>query len=155
MASVHPLPPIVIKIDTYDGMKEYVEEKTTQLYESTCRTCSHHRVAFSILVLLGVILGFVIYIVVKNNSTTTFPCIAYSLDTLANDVSVTCLTYLWTQNNCKTAIDSSPTWMWWLQSPQGLTTVKCDNVAIGVNCGAGSYNTILIYTQLCNPSYRG
>jgi hypothetical protein len=155
MATVHPLPHIVIKIDTYDGIKEYVEENASQLYESVCRTCSRHRVVFSILTLVLVIAGFVIYIVIKNNSTTTFPCIAYSSETLAKDVSVTCLTYLWTQNNCKTAIDSSPTWMWWLQSPQGLTTVKCDNVYTGLNCGAGSFNTILVYTQLCNPFYRG
>ena len=155
MATVHPLPPIVIKIHAYEGMKEYVEEKTSHLYESTCRSCSRHRAAFSILVLVTIILGFVIYIIIKNNSTMTFPCISYGSETLAKDVSIGCLTYLWSQNNCKTAIDSSPTWMWWRQSPQGLTTVKCDNMNTGVNCGAGSFNTILVYTQLCNPSYRG
>ena len=67
MATVHPLPPIVIKIHAYEGMKEYVEEKTSHLYESTCRSCSRHRAAFSILVLVTIILGFVIYIIIKNN----------------------------------------------------------------------------------------
>jgi hypothetical protein len=155
MASVHPLSPITIKMNTYDEIKEYVEENTYQLYESACRSCSRHRVVFSILVLVLCIAGFIIYIVIKNNSTTPYPCVIYNSDTLAKDVSVMCLKYLWSQNNCKTAIDSNPTWMWWLQSPQGLTTVKCDNINTGINCGAGSFNTIIVYTQLCNPSYRG
>ena len=155
MATVHPLPSISIKMDAYDEIKEYMEEKTTTLYDSARRSCSRHRIAFSILLLAVIISGFVIYIVVKNNSTTAYPCIRYNSETLAKDVSVSCLTYLWTQNGCKTAIDSSPTWMWWLQSPQGLTTVKCDNSNTGINCGAGSFNTVLIYTQLCNPYYQG
>ena len=158
MATIYPFPnppSIAIKIDTYEGMKGYMEEKTNHLYESTCRSCSRHRVAFSILILVIAITIFSIYIVIKNNSTATYPCIVYNSDTLAKDVSIICLKYLWTQNNCKAAIDSSPTWMWWLQSPQGLTTVKCDNINTGINCGAGNFNTILVYTQLCNPYYRG
>ena len=123
MATVHPLPPpsIVIKIDTYDEMKEYVKENTSQLYESACRSCSRHRIAVSITAVIVIITSFVIYIVIKNNSTTSYPCVIYNSETLAKDVSVMCLKYLWSQNSCKTAIDSSPTWIWWLQSPQGLT----------------------------------
>ena len=156
IATVYPLssPSIIIKTDVYDDIKEYMEEKTTHLYESTCNTCSRHRATFSIIILIICISGIVIYTVIRNNSTTISPCIMYNSDTLAKDVSIKCLKYLWIKNNCRVAIDSSPTWVWWLQSPQGLTTVKCDNINTGMKCGAGSYNTIYIYTQLCNPYYR-
>lgn len=160
MATIYPLPieqhqTINIKKYAYDELTEYVEERTIHYYESICRTCSDHRAKLSVFFMIIIIAGISIYTVMTNNSIVVPPCSAYGSDTLAKDVSIVCLKYLWTQNKCQGVIDSSPTWMWWLQSPQGLTTVKCNNINTGINCGAGSYNTIRVYTQLCNPYYRG
>ena len=85
--------------------------------------------------------------------TSIGPCYYYTSETLASDVSIACINYLWNVAQCSTALESSPTWKWWIQSPQGLTMVKCDTYRTGTMCGAGSYNIIRNYIQLCNPYF--
>jgi hypothetical protein len=73
----------------------------------------------------------------------TDPCAGLTDDSLASSVSVECLRKILTDEGCT---DQGTVWPaddydgWWRQSPQGTTTVYCDNQ--GTPCGAGSYATV-------------
>jgi hypothetical protein len=144
MATVHPLPPITIRLERYKPLEEKVKEKLQDLSYKACRLCEMHRVLISV--------GSIIMAVVLKN-TSIGPCYYYTSETLASDVSADCVNYLWKIAQCSTALESSPTWHWWIQSPQGLTMVKCNAVHKGPLCGAGSYNIIRNYIQMCNSRY--
>ena len=73
----------------------------------------------------------------------TDPCAGLTDDSLASSVSVECLRKILTDEGCT---DQGTVWPaddydgWWRQSPQGTTTVFCDNQ--GTPCGAGNYATV-------------
>jgi hypothetical protein len=73
----------------------------------------------------------------------TDPCAGLTDDSLASSVSVECLRKNLTDEGCT---DQGTVWPaddydgWWRQSPQGTTTVYCDNQ--GTPCGAGNYATV-------------
>jgi hypothetical protein len=76
-------------------------------------------------------------------SPPTDPCAGLTYDSLASSVSVECLRKILTDEGCT---DQGTVWPaddydgWWRQSPQGTTTVYCDNQ--GTPCGAGNYATV-------------
>ena len=150
MATVHP---IEVFIDRTPLTEESVRTYFNDLYYKSCRICEKNRsiiIAFVACLCIG---SIVISVIVKSKNTQVNPCFNYKSDTLASDVTVECVKYLWNNYQCSTALQSSPTWRWWIQSPQGQTMVKCDAIHTGTMCGAGSYGTIVIYLQLCNASF--
>jgi hypothetical protein len=144
---------ISIQLETYRPLEERVKEKLQDMHYKACRLCEMHRVLISIFVACLCIGSLIISIVIKNNNTSIGPCYYYTSETLASDVSADCVNYLWKIAQCSTALESNPTWRWWIQSPQGLTMVKCDAVHTGTMCGAGSYQTVRNYIQNCNARY--
>ena len=150
-ATVHPLPPISIYLEKQPSLQEQLIEKFNDVSFKTCRFCEIHRVMFSVIVMCLCIGGIIVSAILKNISIG--PCYYYTSETLASDVSKECIMYLWNVAQCSTALESSPTWKWWIQSPQGLTMVKCDAVNKGAMCGAGSYNIIRSYIQICNSRF--
>lgn len=151
MARIHPLPPIEVYLQKHVSWEEKATEKLQDIYHKSCRCCERYRILIGVLVLC-LCIGAIGMSAMVNN-TEIGPCYYYTTDTLASDVSIDCVTYLWNVAQCSTVLQSSPTWRWWIQSPQGLTTVKCDASHRGTMCGAGSYATIRIYIQICNPYY--
>ena len=71
------------------------------------------------------------------------PCAGLTDTSLASSIPVSCLRKLLTDEGCTS---SGTVWPaddydgWWRQSPQGTTTVYCDNQ--GTPCGAGNYGTV-------------
>ena len=71
------------------------------------------------------------------------PCAGLTDDSLASSVSVECLRKILTDEGCT---DKGTKWPgddyngWWRKSPQGTTTVYCDDQ--GTPCGAGNYGTV-------------
>ena len=71
------------------------------------------------------------------------PCAGLTDDSLASSVSVECLRKHLRDEGCN---ETGTVWPqddyngWWRQSPQGTTTVGCDNQ--GTPCGAGNYATV-------------
>lgn len=116
-----------------------------------CFTHNISCVVFIIVILL--VLGAVIAVILTSKKAI-LPCSNYSGDTLAVDVSVQCLQYVW-DAECPTKPYSFPTGYsgWWRQSPQGNVLAKCINGLSGTQCGVGSYGNILVYMQFCNLYY--
>ena len=79
----------------------------------------------------------------SSTNPPTDPCAGLTDDSLASSVSVECLRKILTDEGCT---DQGTVWPaddyngWWRQSPQGTTTVYCDDQ--GTPCGAGSYATV-------------
>jgi len=121
--------------------------------DEMCRTCRFHigKVigCISVCVIVAIILSIVL-----TPSAALNPCISYTPTTLASQVSIACLQWLWTFNKCVNPPSFPPNDYhgWWNQSPSGTTQVSC---AQSVPCGAGSYGVILTYIQLCNSYYSG
>lgn len=156
MATVHPLPLIEVHVDrrpALDILEEQLKEKLNDLHHKTCRLCEQYRVLIIICIICLCVGSIVISVIIKNNNSSINACYYYTDTTLASDVSEECVNYLWKIAQCSTAFQSNPTWRWWIQSPQGLTMVKCDAVNKGTLCGAGSYNIIRNYIQMCNSRY--
>ena len=71
------------------------------------------------------------------------PCAGLTDTSLASSIPVSCLRKLLTDEGCTS---NGTIWPaddydgWWRQSPQGTTTVYCDNQ--GTPCGAGNYGTV-------------
>ena len=151
MTTVHPeLPGQAYRVIT---MEERISETMKDTYYILCRICEMHRFMIIVCVVCLAVGSIVITVVIKSNNTNISPCFYYKEDTLASDVSITCVKYLWSSFQCTTVLESSPTWHWWIQSPQGLTMVKCDAYYTGTACGAGSYSNIRNYISLCNPRF--
>lgn len=104
-----------------------------------------------ILSIFIVVIVIVVIMVVLNQKTAVLPCALYSGTTLASDVSVECLQYLW-DKLCPTRPYSFPSsYMgWWRSSPQGGTLVRCSVTP----CGVGSFDNMRTYVQLCNVGYN-
>jgi hypothetical protein len=151
MATVHPLPHIEVYLQKHVSWEEKATEKLIEIQYKTCRLCEKYRMILGILVLCLCVGSIGISVMLKD--TNIGPCYYYTSETLASDVSIECVKYLWNVAQCPTVLESSSTWHWWIQSPQGLTTIKCDASHKGTLCGAGSYATIRNYIQLCNPYY--
>ena len=103
-----------------------------------------------VLSLVVVVVGIIVVVVLATQKTTTYPCLLYSADTLATEVSVACLQYLWNLA-CPTIPYTFPDSYvgWWRSSPQGTVMVPCH---ITTPCGAGSYQHIALQMQLCQPN---
>ena len=71
------------------------------------------------------------------------PCAGLVDTSLASSIPVSCLRKLLTDEGCT---DQGTVWPgddydgWWRQSPQGTTTVMCDNQ--GTPCGAGNFGVV-------------
>lgn len=100
---------------------------------------------FSIVCVLS---GVVVSVVLSNNNTPTIPCLLYSSQTLANEVSVECLQYLWNLYCAsKKPYTFSPSYSgYWNRSPRGTSAVSCSQT---IDCGIGSYGNIIVYMQFC------
>jgi hypothetical protein len=76
-------------------------------------------------------------------SPSRLPCAGLTDTSLASSVSVPCLRKILTDEGCTS---SGTVWPqddydgWWVKSPQGATTVGCDDQ--GTPCGAGSFATV-------------
>ena len=151
MSTVHPLPPIYVWIEE-KLTEESIREKFNDVYHKACRICDQHRLLIIAAVLCLCVGSVVVSVMIKSKTSIGNPCYRYTDNTLASDVTEECVTYLWNNAQCSTALTSNPTWKWWIQSPQGLATVKCDASHVGIQCGAGSYQTIRLSIPLCNSS---
>ena len=112
----------------------------------------------SILIFLLVILiigGATVAIVVLGKKAVFLPCMDYNINSLASEVSVGCLQYIWT-NTCPSKPYTIPTTYkgWWIQSPSGTAMIKCTSGMNPSQCGAGSYGNIITYMQFCNFFYN-
>lgn len=96
-----------------------------------------------------------ICIVIFTSKTNQYPCIKYTNTDLASTISQSCLIYLWTASCSLSKYKFDPSNTWWTNSPEGLSVVKCDSIRTGPLCGAGSYQTVVMGIQYCNPQYRG
>src|SRR6056300_724095 len=71
------------------------------------------------------------------------PCAGLVDTSLASSIPVSCLRKLLTDEGCT---DQGTVWPgddydgWWRKSPQGTTTVMCDNQ--GTPCGAGNFGVV-------------
>lgn len=99
--------------------------------------------------IVSVLSGIVVSVVLNNNNTPTIPCLLYSSQTLANEVSVACLQYLWNLYcTSKKPYTFSPSYSgYWNRSPKGTSVVSCSQT---IDCGIGSYGNIIVYMQFCN-----
>ena len=93
--------------------------------------------------------------VIFTSKTNQYPCIKYTNTDLASTVSQSCLSYLWAVSCSLSKRTFDPSNTWWTNSPDGINTIKCDSFHTGSMCGAGSYQTIVLAIQYCNPYYRG
>lgn len=96
-----------------------------------------------------VVVGFAIWFFFlrkrKSSGSTTIidPCAGLTDTSLASSVPVACLRKLLKDEGCN---ETGTVWPqddyngWWRQSPQGTTTVGCDNQ--GTPCGAGNFATV-------------
>jgi len=110
---------------------------------------STHKCCIIFFSIVAVLSSLVVVIVLNNNNKPTIPCIRYSSQTLANEVSVECLQYLWDfYCQLKRPYTFSPSYSgYWHSSPKGTNKVSCSQTPI---CGIGSYGNILVYMQFCN-----
>lgn len=156
MTKVHPIPPVTVYLPPRPpspSLDTILTEKWTACYQSSCRFCDRHRTLLIVLVLCLCVGSVTVSVLIKNNNIKPNPCYGYKSDTLASEVSLDCVHYLWNLAQCSTALESSPTWKWWIQSPQGTTMVRCDATHTGTQCGAGSYQTVSLYLSTCNPYF--
>lgn len=136
--------------NVYDECIKKVKEEYAQLY----RFLSNHTGAIVCLLICCAITSTIIVTMTSKNTITT-PCIEYSEQTLASDVTIDCLRWLWTFNKCSQPFSSLTANGWWRRSPQGLVVVRCDSKNTGNACGAGNYQKIVTYIQFCNPLFTG
>ena len=156
--AIHPLPPpVTVYLDrtllAEIPLEEKIKEQWDDMRFKTGRMCDRHRTLIIIGVVLVCIGSIVASVIIKSNMISISPCFNYASDTLASSVSAECVNYLWNSFQCSTALQSNPSWHWWIQSPQGTLMVKCDATHKGLACGAGSYQTISNYLSLCNPYF--
>ena len=105
-----------------------------------------------VLFLMLIVIGVIVYFMMGGDgdktpdptpTPTPNPCTGLTDTSLASSVPVACLRKLLTDEGCTS---SGTVWPgddydgWWRQSPQGTTTVYCDDQ--GTPCGAGNYETV-------------
>jgi hypothetical protein len=108
-----------------------------------------------IVISLFVVSIFIIVIVFQaSSSVITLPCAKYGKGTLAKDVSMECLRFIWTMYACENPAVFPPDNYrgWWNSSPQGEVAVNCN---LDSNCGVGSYYNVITYMKKCKSYYRG
>lgn len=118
--------------------------------------CSRNRFAIICVVLLVIVAGIVLSVILGNKSQP-FPCYLYNSQTLATEITLDCLQYIWKANACSNPAIYPPSGYtgFWSQSPQGTKMVKCIGQTQGIRCGIGSYQNIIVYMQFCNPYFNG
>ena len=121
-------------------------------YNCNYRISSFWNIYKSWIIFFGIIAALssiVVVIVLNNNNTPTIPCLLYGPQTLANEVSIACLQYLWDfYCQVKRPYTFSSTYSgYWNRSPKGTSMVICNQNPV---CGIGSYGNILNYMQFCN-----
>ena len=101
-----------------------------------------------IFIIMSIVCGIIVVILLNNNSKPSTPCLSYSSQTLANQVSIACLQYTWNYLCPTNPYTFSSTYSgYWNSSPQGTAIVSCSQNSV---CGIGSYGNILVYMQYCN-----
>jgi hypothetical protein len=110
---------------------------------------------FIFLLIILIIGGATVGIVLANNKTVILPCIAYNTNTLASEVSLECIQYIWTIE-CPSKPYTIPSTYkgWWTQSPSGTAMIKCTSGMAPTQCGVGTYGNIITYMQFCNFFYN-
>jgi len=143
--------PTVPEKKAWDSMTESVDSYCTN-FGITLQNCwREYRMWLISLIIICVVVIIILLIVLLKPPTPSYPCIAYQSNTLASDVSVACLQYVWNQN-CGTGYTFPPAYNgWWRSSPQGITMVSCRQSS---ECGIGSYNNIIIYMYQCNIRFN-
>lgn len=93
----------------------------------------------------------------KNSSVTVNPCLSYSDSTLASQVSIKCIQFIWSYYMCSNPPVFPPDGYsgWWTRSPNGQVLVNCNMVTDLTKCGVGTYGNILLYMRKCNANYMG
>lgn len=110
---------------------------------------------FVFLLIVIIIGGATVGIIFFNSKTFYFPCMEYNINTLASEVRVDCLQYIWTTECPSKPYTIPPTYKgWWNQSPGGTTMIKCTSGMTPTQCGVGNYGNIITYMQFCNFFYN-
>ena len=99
----------------------------------------------------------ILIIEIKKASLNTNPCLSYSDTTLASQVSIKCIQFIWSYHMCTNPSVFPPEGYkgWWNQSPNGQVLVNCNTVSDLTKCGVGTYGNIVIYMRNCNSEYKG
>jgi hypothetical protein len=150
------LPRIEIILDTTRIQTIEDTSYLDKIYYKFTRFISNNSRIISCLIFVIIIIGVVLGIILSQN-TTVFPCYGYSDQTIASDVTIKCLQYLWTVAGCiKKGMPQIPDDYngFYLRSPLGLTYVHCDSTHNGNICGVGNYRTLATNLQLCNLNYN-
>jgi len=143
--------PTVPEKKTWDSMTESIDSYCSHLGNTLRNDWREYRRLFIGLLFLIVVITIILLIVLLKSPTPSYPCIAYQSNTLASDVSVACLQYVWNQN-CGTGYTFPSNYNgWWRSSTKGGTMVSCHQSS---SCGVGSYSNILIYMHQCNINYN-
>jgi len=156
---------ITISIDTlptlpdqtcWSTLQERIEKAHENGLFSIQQWCQRHaKWIVATLFVMGITVG-VIIILLNNNKAPTFPCIAYSQQSLASSVSIECVQYMWTVNcGTRTPYTFPDNYIgWWNQSPEGTNMVPCNGIKKGTACGVGSYSNMVTYMQYCNLRFN-
>jgi hypothetical protein len=104
--------------------------------------------------LIAAIIFTIVIAIQASSSVVTLPCTKYGKGTLAKDVSIECLRYIWNMYACENPAVFPPDNYqgWWNRSPLGEVAVNCN---LDANCGVGSYYNIITYMKKCKAYYRG
>jgi hypothetical protein len=143
--------PTIADQSCWPSLQERSEKACENCLFSTQQYCQRNiKWIVASVFIIGIVVGVIV--VLLNNKTPIFPCMAYSQQSLASSVSVECLQYMWTQSCSVRAPYTFPaTYVgWWKQSPEGTTMVPCNGLKKGSACGVGSYSNMITYMQLCN-----
>jgi hypothetical protein len=108
----------------------------------------------SCLLVIIIITIIILSIILTKKQTNDNPCIYYTKNDYASSISLECLRYLWNKYHCNGYI-SDNYYGWWRRSPEGGQMVPCIYPKTQNLCGAGSYNTIIVYFNKCNLNYQG
>jgi hypothetical protein len=109
--------------------------------------CTKQDIAI-IIVLLLLLFGFLFGII---NTSKENPCYSYTSDTLASDVSVKCIQYIWYNSGCSYKYIIPDNYAgFYTNSPQGTKMIKCDAFHHNSMCGVGSYGNMVEQLKMCN-----
>lgn len=157
MACVHPAPVSCAQPTPTQAHLTLVPVDTTRYSWSVQWMffyMAYKRPIQAVIMVLLLSLLLVTILVSTRHSVSDHPCIAYQSDTLASHVSLTCFRYLWSRS-CSQPLSDGYDGGWWLRSPNGGRMVPCLSPHTGVQCGAGSYSSIIIYLYRCRTNEDG
>jgi hypothetical protein len=101
-----------------------------------------------------VAIAAILIVISASNSSTTSPCLKFDSNTLASQLTVECLNYVWAVQ-CQSRPYTFPSDYkgFWNQSPQGATLLMCPGGAFrSPNCGVGSYGNLIPQMARCDIS---